>query len=526
MSSKKLDSVVYCNKNWNDVIKTYDLETQDMEVLIHGKNTSHQASHPQKTSHGPVWLRRGLLLSGLFVVLGNVPVSSHLLEPQAKMAHQFEITLESPTTKKQPAFEDTENARLDKTLGRNTQFQTLVTLSEDTQELPLPQRAIETYVGHVADDAHSNWKTYHVKSYDNLTNIFHKLGHEEVLKPLKKDKKIAKVLKKLKKGTIARAKSIEGKLAEIVFTTENDIDSFIISEKNGKFEGSWKKNIFEVRQSRASFTINNGLFFDGRKAGVADKIVKQIVKVFDWDIDFSHDVRIGDTVTAVFEEIYHDGDKVDSRHLLAAEFINKGHAHRAIRYAFKNGKADYFTPDGREMKKAFIRTPVAHARVSSHFNPARFHPKLHKIRAHKGTDFAARTGTAIMATGNGKIKFIGRKGGYGRTVVIQHREGYTTLYAHMNRYKKGLKKGDTVLQGETIGYVGRSGLATGTHLHYEFRKNDKPVNPMTVSLPNSMSLSSRELKDFRSNAINLVLQLNVLHRFAKAEIKINSAFGG
>lgn len=507
-----------------------------MEILIHNKSTLRNTLQSSGASHTSKWFQRGFMLTGLFVVLGNVPVSSHLLETQSNKTNSFEITLNNLPSKSEPI--DLEAITSDSATPEINETDALNNLTyvnkeivseeidiEDSQELELPLRAIETYVGHVIDDANSKWKTYHVKSYDNLTNIFHKINQQEVLKPLQKNKKIARVLSKLKKGSIARAKSIDGKLAELVFT-RNNIDSFIITQKDGAFKGEWKKHIFEVRQARASFTINNGLFFDGRKAGVTDKVVKQIVKVFDWDIDFSHDVRIGDKVTAVYEEIFHDGDKVDSRHLLAAEFINKGHAHRAIRYTFANGKADYFTPQGREMKKAFIRTPVAHARVSSHFNPSRYHPKLHKIRAHKGTDFSARTGTAIMATGNGKIKFIGRKGGYGRTVVIQHREGYTTLYAHMSKYKKGLKQGDTVIQGETIGYVGRSGLASGPHLHYEFRHNDKPVNPMTVSLPNSMSLSSRELKDFRSDAVNLVLQLNVLHRFAKAKIEINSAFGG
>ncbi|KAG1707545.1 Murein DD-endopeptidase MepM [Nymphon striatum] len=485
-------------------------------------------------------MHRGLMLAGFFAVLGNVPVSSHLLESQPNRTQSFEISLKNLQEKSTTQSVNTQNTNTPEiTVSNKTETKTLESSNqakkelvfeapqiEDSQELELPLRAIETYVGHVADDAYSKWKTYHVKSYDNLTNIFHKINQQALLKPLQENKKISKVLNKLGKGSIARAKSLDGELSELVFTT-NNINSFIVTKKDDKFHGEWKKNVFEVRQARASFTINNGLFFDGRKAGITDKVVKQIVKVFDWDIDFSHDVRIGDKVTAVYEEVFHDGDKVDSRHLLAAEFINKGHATSRYSLHIRKWQSRLISHlMGREMKKAFIRTPVAHARVSSHFNPSRYHPKLHKIRAHKGTDFAARTGTAIMATGNGKVKFIGRKGGYGRTVVIQHREGYTTLYAHMSKYQKGLKQGDTVIQGERIGYVGRSGLASGPHLHYEFRHNEKPVNPMTVALPNSMSLSSRELKDFRSNAVNLVLQLNVLHRFVKADIEINSAFGG
>ena len=529
MSSTKKNSVVYSDNNWNDIVTRYDLESQNMEILIHNKKPLHVTTPSKVASSISTWAFRGVLFTALTAVLGNIPVKSQLLESHTDHPQSFEITLQ--TNPETHSHVDLSKLEADNKLAIQSFTNALDEIQSDDNplELQLPSHAIETYVGHVADDANSQWKTYHVKSYDNLTNIFHKIGHQNILSELKDIPKISKVLNKLKKGSIARARSAEGKLTELIFTISNNStqnDSFVITQIGDKYQSQWKSNIFEVRQARASFTINNGLFFDGRKSGVSDKIVKQIVKVFDWDIDFSHDVRIGDKVTAVYEEVFHDGDKVDSRHLLAAEFINKGHAHRAIRYTFKDGKADYFTPQGREMKKAFIRTPVAHARISSHFNPSRFHPKLHKIRAHKGTDFAARTGTPIMSTGNGKIKFIGRKGGYGRTIIVQHRDGYTTLYAHMNKYQKGIKKGDTVLQGETIGYVGRSGLATGPHLHYELRQNNKAVNPMTVALPNSMSLSSHELKDFRSNAINLVLQLNVLHRFAKAKIEINNAFGG
>jgi murein DD-endopeptidase MepM/ murein hydrolase activator NlpD len=512
-----------------------------MEVLIQKKKqSSQQILNVNDAAPGnSYWLQRSLMLAGLVAILGNVPVSSNLLN-DTPATPSFEISLENGTPKTELAATTTQtpvksdtlttsvsngNLNNDKhsseILSLNTVEQKII---DGPQELTLPTRAIETYAGQANSDAKSKWKTYHVKSYDNLTNIFYKLGHQASLKKLQSDPKISAELKKIKSGSIARARSVDGKLAELIFKTGKK--NYVITAKEDGYKGTWKNNIFETRQARASFTINNGLFFDGRKAGISDKIVKQIVKVFDWDIDFSHDIRIGDNVTAVFEEIYHDGDKVDSGHLLAAEFINKGHTHRAVRYVFKDGKADYFTPQGREMKKAFIRTPIAHARVSSHFNPGRFHPILHKIKAHKGTDFAARTGTPIMATGNGTIKFIGRKGGYGRMVIISHRDGYETRYGHMSRYFKGLKKGDKVFQGEVIGYVGKSGLATGSHLHYEFRRKGKAVNPMTASLPNSMSLDRKELKDFRNHAINLVLQLNVLHRFAKAKIDINSAYGG
>lgn len=515
-----MNNVIYSDNEWNDITSKYHLY-KEIEIVIRQDDATSAAS-TSITNKSP-WMIRTLVATSTIALLGNFPIQSHLL---SKNTGNDLLTFEIYSQGSVP-FKTSQQSNIApiETIASNE----VLTLEESStpHELTLPLRAIETYAGHVTKEQNSKWKTYHVKSYDNLTNVFHKIGHQSTLKTLKNNKKIFAQLKLLKqKGTIVRAKSTDGKLSELVLSRNTNI-SFVISlDKNNDYISTWKKQIFEIRQSRSSFTIKNGLFFDGRKSGISGKIMKQFVKVFDWDIDFSHDVRVGDKVTVVFEEIFHDGDKVDSQHLLAAEFINKGREFRTIRYVNKEGKADYFTPQGREMKRAFIRTPIAHARVSSHFNPGRFHPKLHKIRAHKGTDFAARTGTPIMATGNGTIVSVGRKGGYGRTVIIRHREGYKTTYAHMSRYKKGIRAGQKIYQGDTIGYVGSSGLATGPHLHYEFRKNGKAVNAMTVSLPNSMSLSRSELQDFRNKAINLVLQLNVLHRFVEADIEIDSSIGG
>lgn len=522
MSSLIKNNIHYRSNDWNNITQEYHLY-EKLEIVLKENNSSVEPTKRNSSPNYSSWVTRVLILSGSVALFGNLPVQSHLLAsnntPSFKIDTRSQITSTNKssftTPLAQPSSSDSNDHGFD-----------FATNKLEPQELALPKRAIETYIGQTDNRSSSKWTTYEVKSYDNLTNIFHKLGFQSSLPALQKDALLKEELASLKKGSIARASAnSKGELSELVFTN-NRKDSFVITFKNDKYSGEWKNNVFEVRQSRASFTIKNGLFFDGKKAGIANKIIKQIVKVFDWDINFSHDVRIGDKVTAVFEEIYHDGDKVGYQHLLAAEFINRGKEFRAIRYTFKDGKSDYFTPQGREMKKAFIRTPIAHARVSSHFNPGRFHPNLHKIRAHKGTDFAARTGTPIMATGNGTIKSLGRKGGYGRVIVIKHRDGYSTLYAHMSRYNKKLKPGDKVYQGDVIGYVGSSGLATGPHLHYEFKKNGKAIDPMKASLPNSMSLSSNKLKDFRNSAVNLVLQLNVLHRFVKAKIEINSAFGG
>ncbi len=524
MSSTIENNIIIKQKNWSDVESTFNLQYKMQIVIREGS----QPSDLQGITTFTPWVSRLVVASLLIATTGNIPTQSFLQPSNKVLPPVFAIDNSkqketSASIKVNPTI-NIEQATPNKlkTPIKNTSL-----LIDSTRELELPNRAIETYEGSNTNKSNSRWVTYQVKSYDNLTNIFHKLGHQAALKTLSQNSVIARQLKKITKNSIVRATTnISNQLSQLVFSLDNNLSYQVVLSKSGEYIGSLQKNLFETRQARASFSIRNGLFFDGRKTGVADAIIKQVVKVFDWDIDFSHDIRVDDKVTIVYEELYHDGDKIDSGNLLAAEFINKDHVFRAIQYEFNDGKTDYFTPEGQEMKKAFIRTPIAHARVSSHFNPGRFHPVLHKFRAHKGTDFASRRGTKIMATGNGVIKSLGRNGGLGRAITIKHKDGYTTLYAHMSRYMKGLKVGQKIYQGDTIGYVGSSGLATGPHLHYEFRRNGKAMDSMSASLPHSMSLSSTELQDFRNKAVNLVLQLNVLHRFVKAKIDISSNIGG
>jgi len=525
LSSKLHNTVTYSDKRWSDVENKYDL-LGPLELVIKEVDSISDSSKTVNSNSTSKWATRLLMITGLSLAIGNLPMQSRLLVNNSDaQISSFEINTNLTDQASYSLASSDYNENIDSKEYIDIDVINNLEKTPETIEFDLPNKAIETYAGKEIDDNQSKWITYHVKSYDNPTNIFHKVGHQTLLKVLEKDKEIAKQIKSLNKDSIVRAKSNKGELKELIFT-KGEKDSYVITKNGDKYEGTLESNLFEIRQARTSFIIKNGLFFDGKRAGVAHSVMRQVVKVFDWDIDFSHDVRVGDKVTAIFEELYHDGDKVGNQHLLAAEFINKDKVFRTIRYTYKDGKSDYFTPQGREMKKAFIRTPIEHARVSSHFNPKRFHPKLHKIVAHKGTDFSARRGTPIMATGNGVIESIGRKGGYGKTIIIRHREGYKTTYAHMSKYKAGLKVGQKVYQTDIIGYVGSTGLATGPHLHYELHRAKKPVDPMKVKLPNSMSLSKKELKDFRTKAISFVTQLNVLHRFVEAEIEIDSAIGG
>ena len=266
----------------------------------------------------------------------------------------------------------------------------------------------------------------------------------------------------------------------------------------------------EVSVATATGVIDSSLFEAGLRAGLSDNVIMLMTDIFAWDVDFALDIRVGDRFALVFEEQFKGGEKVGEGPIVAAEFTNRGRRIRAVRYVDSTGRSGYFSPDGRSMRKAFLRTPVNFTRISSRFNLKRRHPILHKIRAHRGVDYAAPRGTAVKASGDGKVIFAGRKGGYGRTVIVQHGSVYTTLYAHLSRFSKGLRSGKRVRQGQTIGYVGSTGLATGPHLHYEFRVRGTHRDPLKVKLPKAAPLEKKYMDDFREKADPLLAKLDLL----------------
>ena len=228
--------------------------------------------------------------------------------------------------------------------------------------------------------------------------------------------------------------------------------------------------------------------------------------------NFALDIRAGDQFSLVYEEQYLHGKKLHDGNILAAEFINQDHSYRAVRFTDDKGHSGYYTPDGKSVRKAFLRTPVDFKRISSRFSMHRKHPKLNKIRAHKGVDYAAARGTPIRATGDGKVIYRGVKGGYGNVVILQHGTKYSTLYGHMSRFARGVYSGRQVHQGQIIGYVGMTGLATGPHLHYEFRVNGVHRNPLTVHLPDAAPLPKQYRDTFDNTSRPLLAQLDTLKR--------------
>ncbi len=272
----------------------------------------------------------------------------------------------------------------------------------------------------------------------------------------------------------------------------------------------------ENKVKTSTGTIQSSLFLAAKDAGLSTNLTMELASIFGWDIDFVLDIRTGDQFTVLYEEVYREGKKIRDGDIIAAEFINQGKIHRALRYTDADNRTAYYTPEGRSLKSTFLRTPIEFARVSSKFNLKRRHPVLNRIRAHKGVDYAAPTGTPIRATADGKVTFRGTKGGYGKTVVLQHGSKYTTLYAHLSNYKRGVTSGKTVKQGDVIGFVGKTGLATGPHLHYEFRVDGVHRNPLTVKLPSAAPIKKAYLADFQKQTQDLMAKLDELSQTAIA----------
>ncbi|MCZ6474755.1 MAG: M23 family metallopeptidase, partial [Gammaproteobacteria bacterium] len=273
----------------------------------------------------------------------------------------------------------------------------------------------------------------------------------------------------------------------------------------------------DIRSVSRHGVIQSSLFEAGTAASISDAVTMNMAGIFQWDIDFIQDVRVGDDFTVIYEELWRDGVKLRDGEIVAAEFINQGTPYRAVRYVFSGGDSDYFTPDGRSVRKAFIRAPVDFARVSSSFNLNRRHPILNTIRAHRGVDYAAPTGTPVIAAGDGKVTFRGVRNGYGNTIILQHGGNITTLYGHLSRFAS-FRIGSRIKQGQTLGFVGQSGLATGPHLHYEYRLNGVHRNPRTVTLPPADPIPAEHWEDFLTAAAPLWRQLDLYQR-----IRFNTA---
>ena len=352
-----------------------------------------------------------------------------------------------------------------------------------------------------------------VNSGDSLYLIFKRLGlPQRDLALMTGSKPLAKKLARLApRQEIEFYVDTQSRLTRLVHRLDR-IRSLHVSRDGESFTFEEVIEPPEVSLATATGVIDSSLFEAGQRAGLSDNLIMQMAEILGWDVDFALDIRAGDRFALVYEEQYKDGEKIGEGPIVAAEFTNQGRNVRAVRYVDPSGRVDYFSPDGRSMRKAFLRTPVNFTRISSRFSFSRRHPILHKMRAHRGVDYAAPRGTAVKASGAGRVVFAGRNGGYGRTVILKHGSVYTTLYAHLARFSKGIRKGKRVEQGQIIGYVGSTGLATGPHLHYEFRVRGVHRDPLKAKFPPAAPLAQKYMDDFRDKSTPLLARLEMAAR--------------
>lgn len=421
------------------------------------------------------------------------------LPMNAKSPSGFRIPLK--TSIRSPASNEIDDNSIINQVKSSTTNSKIENIQATTNKSKIKKKASPLTLG--------NKETYKVKKGDSLSSIFKraKISAKELMLLTKLEH--SKFLRQIYPGdTFIIQKNSDGKLGHL--HKRIDISRTLVIDLEGdEFISNIAVDSLDIRYNRISSIIDSSLYLSAKAAGLSDSVIMDLANIFGWDVDFALDLRKGDSFAIIYEEIFRNGELVKTGNIVAAEFINRGNRFVALRYTDPKGNTSYFTPDGKSMKKAFLRAPVDFRRISSHFKPQRWHPVLGKKRPHRGADYAASPGTPIKASGNSKIIFRGWKGGYGRTIILKHGTKYTTLYAHMSKFKGGLKTGSRVKQGQIIGYVGSSGLATGPHLHYEFRVNGVHRNPVTIKLPDSAPIARSIRKDFKAKTSEILSELNI-----------------
>ncbi|UVJ43572.1 peptidoglycan DD-metalloendopeptidase family protein [Pseudomonas sp. LS1212] len=344
---------------------------------------------------------------------------------------------------------------------------------------------------------------------DTLSTLFKKVGlpagtAQQVLASSKQ----AKQFTRLKHGQVLEIElDANGQLTSL-HSKVSDLETIRLnrSAKGFAFNREISKPV--VRSAYVHGVIKSSLASSAQRAGLSHTQTMDMASIFRYDIDFAKEIRQGDEFDVVYEQKVVNGKVVGTGSILSARFTNRGKRYTAVRYTNKQGNTSYYTADGSSMRKAFIRTPVDFARISSRFSMGRKHPILNKIRAHKGVDYAAPRGTPIKAAGDGKVLLAGRRGGYGNTVIIQHGNSYKTLYGHMQGFAKGIKTGGNVKQGQVIGYIGTTGLSTGPHLHYEFQVNGVHVDPLGQKVAMADPISKAERQRFQQQSQPLMARMD------------------
>lgn len=457
-------------------------------------------------------ITRSLVLVGAFALVGNIPVYSKINPIASDNDSDSHFVLDGA----QHEYATQNLSLADKPTNN------------DGLAIHLPT-AIETYTGHeiaaLPSAIDGKWKLHHISKGETLEDILSPLKLLTTTGSLLLDPTVKKALSELDADKKILVQVNNRKIEQLIYATGKR-KAYIVSFQDGKYTGKWDNGLFEEQHNRIAFTIHNPFHYDAEKSGLPVSVTRQLVTIFKKDVDFRR-IKVGDQVSVIFEDYYYQSERIFTNKVLAAEFNHRGTIYQRIRFNANRNKALYLRPgDDLQIKQvAFNRRPIRGGRLSSGFGMRR-HPVLRKRRMHAGADFAAPRGTPIYATGDGSVRFVGRRGGYGKSIELSHGYGVTTRYGHMSKYKKGLGRGDKVKRGEVIGYVGSTGRSTGNHVHYEFRVNGKPHNPMRVKLPEKGMLTKQEMADFKHLAKSMSYQLIKLRDTASIERNVRRQYGG
>lgn len=355
------------------------------------------------------------------------------------------------------------------------------------------------------------WREERIQRGDTVADLLSRMNVNGAdIQAFLNEAKHAQALYQLKPGKTIQAKTTEdGELLSLRYHYGGD--SILQVEKQGNhFNTSEVALPLERQVIMKSGQIRSSLFAATDAANMPDAIATQMADVFSTDIDFHRDLQRGDKFTVVYEAFYNKGELVKTGHIMAAEFINSGKVYRAIYYQAKDGHGGYYTADGKNLRKAFLRSPLEFSRITSGFTTARYHPILKEWRAHKGVDYGAPIGTKVKATADGAVEFAGKQRGYGNVIILKHQGKFETVYGHLSAFAKGLHRGEHVNQGDVIGYVGMTGMATGPHLHYEFKVAGVQRNPLSIEVPTAFPIAANQKPEFNRIAKPLLADLDLL----------------
>lgn len=361
-----------------------------------------------------------------------------------------------------------------------------------------------------------------IRHSDTIGALLDRLGIDdpEAISFLQTSPAMAPVARQLRPGQLVSAyTTLEGTFVRAEFPLGEPHTRLVARRLDNGFVAGIESLPTSLTTVYRSGEIQTSLFAATDAADIPDAIAVQLAEIFSGEIDFHRDLRRGDRFHVSYESVMANGRPVTSGRVLAAEFIHDGRTLRAVYFERGDGSGAYYDANGKSLRKAFLRSPLEFSRVTSGFTNARFHPVLKRWRAHRGIDYGAPTGTRIRATSDGVVDFIGRQGGYGNLIVLRHTGGYSTAYGHLHRFAAGIRRGNRVSQGDIIGFVGKTGLASGPHLHYEFRMHGNPVNPLRIALPDAKPLDAKALADFRPQAETAIASLALARQYVPAGVE-------